>query len=348
MTHEQIGHYQIRALLGQGAMGEVYRAYDPRLDREVALKRITPPDSVRYDEWRQRFRREVRAAARLNHPHIVTVHDVDLESDPPYVVMEWLAGGTMKEWLREHKPLSWTEVLTLLRPLCEALVYAHQAGIIHRDVKPANVMFVGDEAKTLKLVDFGLARWETSSQVTQSGVILGTLAYMSPEQARGEAVDARTDIFALGIILFEALCGHNPIDKGSLGQTLVTLISPDPIDLAPLAGQAPPQLLDVIGRALSKERDQRYSDCETLGRDMVACLGQAPLASLDDALQTGRKIASPPAMRRLWLLGPARVDHIQQAHGKAGEIPRFRSRRTVALLGYLATERRSVARDFLA
>ena len=211
MTHEQVGHYQIRALVGRGAVGEVYRAYDPRLDREVALKRITLPDSVSYDQWRQRFRREVQAAARLNHPHIITVYDVDLESDPPYVVMEWLAGGTLKEWLQEHTPLPWSEALALLRPLGEALAYAHQAGIIHRDVKPANVMFVGDEARTLKLVDFGLARWETSSLVTQAGGVIGTPAYMSPEQARGEMVDARSDIFALGVILYEAIVGAGSV-----------------------------------------------------------------------------------------------------------------------------------------
>ena len=249
MNQEQIGHYQILDLLGRGAMAEVFRAYDPRLDRMVAIKRITPPDSVSNASWQQRFQREVRAAARSNHPHIITIHDVDLESHPPYVVMEWLAGGTLKEMLQESKTLDWGEALKILLPLCDALAYAHQAGIVHRDVKPANVMFASDEAHTLKLVDFGLAHWDSSARMTQMGHIIGTPAYMAPEQAMGDPVNASSDIFSLGVLLYELIAGHNPLEGDTLAQTLMALISPEPIDMAPLDGLAPPP---ACGRAWSR------------------------------------------------------------------------------------------------
>jgi serine/threonine protein kinase len=288
MIPDQIGRYQILTPLGQGAMGQVFRAHDPDLNREVALKLVTLPETANTAEWRQRFRREVQAAARLNHPHIITVYDVGLDHEPPYLVMELLTGGSLKERLRAG-PLPWPGGLALLQPLCQALAYAHHAGLIHRDVKPANVMFAGDDTLplasaaselrsiegwngVLKLVDFGLARWQVGDQVTQTGEVVGTPAYMSPEQARGETVDARTDIFALGIILFEAIVGHNPLASNSMASTLTKLVSSEPIDLSPLSRKTPPQLTEVIRQAVAKDRSRRYHDCETLCRDLAACL----------------------------------------------------------------------------
>ncbi len=277
MIPEKIGRYEILEPLGQGAISTVYRAYDPHLGREVALKLITPQDPIEADRWRQRFRfREVRAAARLNHPHIVTVYDVGLEHEPPYLVMELLTGGTLKKLLLQQKFLPWREVLILLQPLCQALAYAHQAGIIHRDVKPANVMFASDKARTLKLVDFGLARLQDlpeEQRITQAGSVMGTLAYMSPEQAREEVVDGRTDIFALGVICFEAINGHNPLDRDKPLSTLAEVISNQPIDTSPLIGKAPPEVIRLIERAIAKNRDQRYPTCEALLADLDRCLG---------------------------------------------------------------------------
>lgn len=273
MIPNQIGRYEDLTLIGQGAMGQVYRARDPELDREVALKLVTPPDPIRSNEWERRFRREVRAAGQLNHPHIVTIHHADLKHEPPYVVMEFLAGGTLKERLAQT-PVFWQEALALLRPLCQALAYAHRAGVTHRDVKPANIMFAGDRADTLKLVDFGLARWEGAEQVTQTGEVVGTPAYMSPEQARGEPVDARTDIYSLGLVLFEAIAGYNPHDKGSTGQTWAAIISEEPIDLAPLEAKAPPEVIELIGRAVARDRSRRYPNIEALCQALAACLEQ--------------------------------------------------------------------------
>ena len=284
MAPKQIGRYRVRGLLGKGGMGEVYHAFDPDLDREVVVKIIVLPGQEQNDEWRQRFKREVQVAARLNHPHIVTVYDVGFEHEPPYVVMELLTGGSLRERLKQS-PIPWRETLMILRPLGQALAYAHEAGVIHRDVKPGNIMFAGGEPPSpfqgnprdiLKLVDFGLARRQDDEQLTHSGAIFGTPAYMSPEQARGEEMDGRTDIFALGIILFEAITGYNPLDKGSTVSTLSATIAATPIDLSPLKSKAPPAVMRLIERAVAKNREQRYPTSEALLVDLGHCLGGTP------------------------------------------------------------------------
>ncbi|MGW8318959.1 MAG: serine/threonine-protein kinase, partial [Candidatus Promineifilaceae bacterium] len=149
MAPQQVGRYQVLDQLGQGAVGDVYRAYDPDLDRQVAIKVLSRSLSPEADNLRQRFRREVQIAAHLNHPHIVTVYDVGLEHDPPYVVMELLSGGTLEDLLRGQM-LLWPAALQLIDPICQALAYAHEAGIVHRDIKPSNIMRAGDAAGTLK------------------------------------------------------------------------------------------------------------------------------------------------------------------------------------------------------
>ncbi len=282
----QIGRYKILEQLGQGGMGTVYRAYDPDLDREVVVKLIISPTLTINDKWRERFRQEVQAASQLNDPHIVTIHDVGLDHEPPYVVMELLDGGTLEERLKQ-KSLTWQEGLTMSRLLAQALAYAHNAGVIHRDVKPANVMFTGDDLSTLKLVDFGLARRQGGEALTQAGDILGTPIYMSPEQALGEAVDQRTDIFALGIILFEALAGYNPLDKGSTILTLNEASSDSQIDTSSLVGKVPPAVIELIQRATAKDRDLRYQTGEELLADLDRCVDNltadsTPVPSSDD------------------------------------------------------------------
>ncbi|NJN92818.1 MAG: protein kinase [Anaerolineales bacterium] len=278
----QLGRYQIRAFLGRGAMGEVYRAYDPHLAREVALKRITPPDEASQADWLRRFEREVQAAGRLNHPHLVTLYDVALTHNPPYVVMELLPGGSLQVRLKQHR-LTWSQAVTLLLPLVEALDYAHRAGIVHRDVKPGNIMFGQGQPTdpfsaawpdSLKLVDFGLAYQPDHQRLTVSGGVVGTPLYMSPEQASGQPVDARTDLYALGLILVEAITGRNPLDKGSLGQTWQAVTSTAPVDLSLLENEAPAALVAVIRQAVTRSREQRYSSASALWHDLTACLGQ--------------------------------------------------------------------------
>lgn len=278
MESSHIGRYKILDLLSRGGMGAVYQAYDPDLDRQVVVKLIASATPIIDNQWRERFRREVQAASQLSHPHIVTVYDVGLDHEPPFVVMELLSGGTLEERLK-RKPLTWQEALAMTRLLAQTLAYAHNAGVIHRDVKPANIMFAGVEPDTLKLVDFGLAYQKSREALTQAGDIIGTVIYMSPEQARGEIVDQRTDIFALGIILFEAIAGRNPLDKGSTISTLQGAMSDTQIDMSPLIGKAPPDVIHLIERAVAKERNQRYSTCELLLADLDDCLNNSMEAS---------------------------------------------------------------------
>jgi serine/threonine-protein kinase len=255
--------------LGRGAVGEVFKAFDPDLGREVAIKVIA--QSGAGDLVQERFRREVRLAAHLKHPNIITVFDVGLDRQPPFVVTELLGGGTPKDHL-EQGATPWEEALALLEPICEALGYAHEAGIVHRDVKPGNIMFADDASRAIKLADFGLAQRQDDDRLTQSGGIVGTIAYMSPEQANGEAVDARTDIFSLGLILFEAIAGLNPLRGETTSQTLLNAISYEPVDLSDVENKVPDQVLALLTQALARERRHRYRSCQQFGQNIASCL----------------------------------------------------------------------------
>src|SRR5436190_7540155 len=196
-----IGRYQVIEQLGEGGMGVLFLARDPRLDRTVAIKVLSASDQ----ELRERFGREARSAAALKHQHIVTIYDVGEDGERPFIAMEYVDGETVAELIRRRPALDVTGRLDLMLQLCEGLAYAHRAGIIHRDIKPANIMIAGDG--TLKILDFGLARIlnDTNSGLTRVGAVLGTPHYMSPEQVEGGAIDARSDIFAVGLVLYELL-----------------------------------------------------------------------------------------------------------------------------------------------
>ncbi len=318
-----INDYEIISELGRGRMGTVYRARDTRTGREVALKLLRNLDQTQKpgdplaNRQQQRFEREVKLSSRLNHPHIVTVYDVNLTHKPPYLVMELLDGGSLEErlwqreslddWLQQGKTLEawldkqmpWSECLPLLRPLVQALAYTHQAGAVHRDVKPANIMFTNSKHLSpaqahpepgqgqdvagkgiLKLVDFGLAHWEFGEALTQTSEMLGAPTYLSPEQARGQPVDGRSDIFPVGLILFEMITGVNPLDKGPLFQTIVELGSDQPLDTRLLDRlKIPQRVISLIEQAIAKNPDERHPTCEALLAQMDACLETAIGAS---------------------------------------------------------------------
>jgi len=231
----QLGPYQIDSLLGSGGMGQVYKAFDARLGRDVAIK-------VAAERFSERFDREVRAVASLNHPNICTVYDVG----PNYLVMELVDGKTLRDGFRGAVPVE--RALGIARQVLEALGAAHRAGVVHRDLKPENVMVRADGY--VKVLDFGLAKWlpttaqlqaeRTTIHVTQPGQILGTAAYMSPEQIQGRDVDARSDLFAFGILLHEMLSGRHPWSRPSAIETLHAILhdDPSPMDVVPqeLAG----------------------------------------------------------------------------------------------------------------
>ncbi|OFW04129.1 MAG: hypothetical protein A3H96_17550 [Acidobacteria bacterium RIFCSPLOWO2_02_FULL_67_36] len=254
----QLGPYQIHGLLGSGGMGQVYRAFDARLGRDVAIKVVG-------ERFSERFDREVRAVASLNHPNICTLYDVG----PNYLVMELIDGETLREWFRRALPLA--RSLEIARQVLEALSAAHRAGVVHRDLKPENVMVRADGY--VKVLDFGLAKWlptsaqlqaeRTTMQVSQPGQILGTVAYMSPEQVQGQDVDARSDLFAFGILLYEMLTGRHPWPRPSAVDTLHAILhdDPPPIGASPLVGV---DLAAIVQTLLRKHPAERYPHAEAV------------------------------------------------------------------------------------
>jgi serine/threonine protein kinase/Tfp pilus assembly protein PilF len=287
-----IGRYVIKEMLGQGRWGVVYRAYDPELDRSVALKYIPLTDEAQ----RKRFRREAQTAANLSHPHIASIHDVIQTEEAVGIVMELLTGGTLRQHLAT--PLAWQESVSLLLPLCDALAYAHKRGVIHRDVKPENIPF--SDSGVIKLADFGLAYVIDAPRLTRDSGMVGTPCYAAPEQIRGESVDGRADIFALAAVLYEVLTGH-PLFTGDDYQVIYQITQEKPVDLSPLPGNVPPSLLESLTRALAKDPAERYPTADEFGAALRRCLGQ----SAADSSETSPLLSlSPlPAIQIEWPSG---------------------------------------------
>ena len=256
----QLLHYEILALIGTGGMGHVYRARDSKLQRDVALK-VLPPDTAADPERRQRFEREARAVAALNHPNIVTIHSVDEVDGRLFLTMELVSGQPLSEIISRGR-LSLDKLLKIAVPLADAVSAAHARGITHRDLKPANVMVTADGH--VKVLDFGLAKLldvgpaadrmatEAPDVITGQGRILGTIAYMSPEQAEGKAVDGRSDIFSLGVILYEMATGERPFKGETSMSTLTAIMRDTPKSVTEVNPTLPKELGRVIRRALSK------------------------------------------------------------------------------------------------
>ncbi|HVS15148.1 MAG TPA: tetratricopeptide repeat protein [Thermoanaerobaculia bacterium] len=262
----QVGPYQVIERLGSGGMGVVFRAHDPRLDRAVALKILSK--SVHAD--RQRFAREARAASALNHPHIATVYELGEADGVAYIAMELVEGPSLQALLRAG-PLPLGEALEIAAQIAAALAAAHSRGVVHRDLKPGNVVLCPERG--VKLVDFGLAKREgrasgdsTEGSLTADGLILGTVGYMSPEQAAGQAVDFRSDQFSLGAMLYEMVAGRRPFVGGSTAETLAAILRDAPPPLRELAPGVPAWLAAVIQRCLAKAPADRYTGTEELAR----------------------------------------------------------------------------------
>jgi len=258
-TPEKIGKYQIVGKLGQGAMGEVFRAHDPVLNRDVAVKRISA--GLDADETvRKRFLREAQAVALLSHPHIITVYELGFEADQAFMAMELLEGKDLKQLIASRK-MTLDEKLSVMEQICEGLAFAHARDIVHRDLKPANIhVLPGDK---VKIMDFGLARM-AGSDMTSTGTVMGTPHYMSPEQVRGQKADARSDVFALGCICYELLSGRKPFDAESMHGVLFKVMQEEPAPLAEVAPGLPPVLVELIEHALAKEPADRYQNAGEL------------------------------------------------------------------------------------
>jgi serine/threonine protein kinase/Flp pilus assembly protein TadD len=278
----KLGPYEIVSILGAGGMGEVYLAHDARLSRNVAVK-VLPADRTLDEAARQRFLREARAASALNHPNIITIYESDSHNGVAFIAMEYVRGSSVAELLRE-RPLADSEAIAYATQIADALAKAHAAGIIHRDLKPGNVMVTEDGL--VKVLDFGLAKLETiakgvtagkgsapspaetASLLSMPGTTLGTLFYMSPEQARGEPADARSDIFSFGVVLFEMLTRELPFTGENLLAMLHSLHFGAPKDIRYLRPDLPLQLASIAGHCLQKLPDDRYQSAAEIARDL--------------------------------------------------------------------------------
>lgn len=265
---KKLGRYEIIEELGRGAMGRVYRARDPQIDRVVALKTftLTEIDESIDNDFRERFFREAKAAGKLLHPGIVTIFDVgeDPDTKTPFIVMELIEGRSLEEIGRENRP-SREECLDLVRQLAEALDYAHSMGIVHRDIKPSNIIVT--PRGQAKIADFGVAKLQTT-QLTQTGVVMGTPVYMSPEQMVGDPVDGRSDLFSLASILYWLLTGERPFTGTTMATLSFQIVYSEPIS----PSRVNPTLTDdddyVTHRGLAKEREKRYPNGHEFAHDL--------------------------------------------------------------------------------
>ena len=296
---KRIGRYDIVSVLGEGAMGVVYEGLDTRLHRKVAIKRILKSalDSDSAKEYSTRFAREAQAVARLNHPNIVQVFDYAEEGDVAYIVMEFVRGKELKTFFDAKERFALKEVVHIMGELCEALHFAHSASVVHRDIKPANVMI--DHEGRVKLTDFGVARFtdpdRTQSDKTQAGAIVGTPAYMSPEQIQGETLDRRTDIFSAGVILYEFLTGGKPFVGQGAWTIAKKILQDEPAPPSTVDKTIAPVYDSIVAKALAKNIDARYQTARDLGMALKRALEGLP--EIDETEKT--VILAPGALKGL-------------------------------------------------
>lgn len=276
----RLGRYEIVRQLGRGAMGVVYEGLDPNIGRRVAIKtarRDVLETSGRADEMIERFLREAKAAGGLNHAHIITIYDAGEQDGTAYIAMEYIEGSDLQKTIGQRSRFSSEETVALGATVCEALAHAHDNGVVHRDVKPSNIMMLADG--TIRVADFGIAHVKDSS-LTQEGAMIGTPHYMSPEQFMGQRVDGRSDLFSVGIILYELLTGEKPFHGEAISTVMHAVIKTDPIDPSALNFSVNNVLSEVIMKSLEKAPSQRYAD----GRAMAAALRESLKEHPDPAI----------------------------------------------------------------
>lgn len=267
MEISTFGRYAVVAEIGKGAMGVVYRANDPLLERTVAIKTVIMSDDPQeMAEYEARFYQEAKAAGGLNHPNIVTIYDIGKSGNIAYMAMELLDGVELRSMMKPGTTIEPARAVEIAAQVAEGLAYAHEHGVVHRDVKPANIMIVG--AATAKIMDFGIARMRQSEVRTQTGVVLGSPRYMSPEQVAGKRAEPRSDIFSLGVIFYEMLTGRPAFtgeDVTSVMYQILNVVPPPPSTINP----AVPTVLDfIVAKALAKTPEDRYQEARELARDL--------------------------------------------------------------------------------
>jgi len=331
---ERIGRYRVFGELGRGAMGVVYRAEDPLLNRAVAIKTILmSSDPAMRAEYEARFQQEAKAAGGLNHPNLITIYDVGREGDIAYMAMELLEGVELRDMMRSGR-LELPFVLEVLAQVADGLTYAHERGVVHRDVKPGNIMIVG--GRHAKVMDFGVARMKASEIQTQVGAVVGSPKYMSPEQVAGDPIDGRSDVFSLGVMLYELAAGRPPFSAPDVRQYMLQIAGATPEPPSTLNPALPPMLDLIVSRALEKDPAQRYQSAADFAADLRACLGQPGVGGEGLDFQLDRTNAPGDAT-----LGETGPDAGGALLGQLALSPRFDSETGLRRLSRLAAAGRS-------
>jgi serine/threonine-protein kinase len=280
MEQPKLGRYLIQSELGRGAMGVVYKATDSVLERTVAVKTVNmalEKDGI--ERYEARFYQEARAAGSLNHPNIVTVYDVGKSGNVAYMAMEFIEGVELRTMLADGRPLAVAQAVSVAAQVAEGLAYAHQHGVVHRDIKPANIMVTPNSP--VKITDFGIARMRASGELTQTGMMLGSPKYMSPEQVIGKRADHRSDVFSLGVILYEMLTGQAPFNGDNVTALMYQIVNFIPPAPSTVNAGVPELLNYIVAKMLAKALEERYQSALDLSRDLRECERQlnAPAAA---------------------------------------------------------------------
>ena len=300
-NREKIGGYEVLSELGRGGMGVVYKAYQVSLNRIVALKVLS--EQIAQDKaFVRRFEREAKAAAQLSHPNVVTIHDIGCEGDTHFIAMECVEGRTISQLLEEHGQLDVALALRITQQVLKALAAAHERGIIHRDIKARNVLI--DDADCVKVADFGLAKSvEDTTEITNTGALLGTPAYMSPEQCMGETVDPRTDLYGVGVLLYHMLAGRVPFAGKTPAEVFHRTVHEPVPAIHQFNSSVPEAVWRILQRALSKEPEDRYGSAREMELDVEAAVTHYKAAPTAPMPQNIGAPAQAPRVRRAFWLG---------------------------------------------
>jgi eukaryotic-like serine/threonine-protein kinase len=272
ISKPMLGRYEVEKELGKGAMGVVYLGKDPKISRIVAIKTMALSQEFEADELedvKARFFREAETAGRLNHPNIVTIYDAGEEHDLAYIAMEFLKGKDLVPYTKPDKLLPLPQVLGIIARVADALSYAHTLNVVHRDIKPANIMY-DPESDTVKVTDFGIARITDSSK-TKTGMVLGTPSYMSPEQLAGRKIEGHSDLFSLGVSLYQLACGKLPFEGDSMAQLMFRIANEPPTDILTVRPDLPPCVVEIINKSLAKQMEDRYQSGSEMAEAIRRC-----------------------------------------------------------------------------